>query len=170
MSSDYQKKFILDVEIKDFLYLGVCFFLCVYFLVSSAIIMYILSSNKALKKSSDVFWVDPEDIAGNQCKVQLEVLYLVWAIPNQFHNLLQILYHFDNLPWVWKVAIQKGCHSHHQYHHNLGQRNYWNCPIQKCFLFGGVKSKGGNDDFWDEGRDSPLDGGGEVVGMGVPWK
>ena len=67
--------------------------------------MYILSSNKALKKSSDVFWVDPEDIAGNQCKVQLEVLYLVWvwkvaiqkgAIPNQFHNLLQILYHFDN--------------------------------------------------------------------------
>ena len=77
--------------------------------------------------------MDPEDTAGNQCKVQLEVLYLIPAIPNQFHNLLLILYHFDNLPWVWKVAVQKGCHSHHQYHHNLGQRDYRKCLIQMCF-------------------------------------
>ena len=77
--------------------------------------------------------MDPEDTVRNQCKVQLEVLYLVRANPNQFHNLLPILYHFDNLPWVWKVAIQKGCHSHHQYHCNLGQRNYRKCPIQMCF-------------------------------------
>ena len=77
--------------------------------------------------------MDLEDTAGNQCKVQLEVLYLIRTIPNQFRNLLPILYHFDNLPWVWKVAIQKGCHSHHQYHRNLGQRNYQKCPIQMCF-------------------------------------
>ena len=31
------------------------------------------------------------------------------------------------------MAIQKGCHSHHLYHHNLGQRNYLKCPIQMCF-------------------------------------
>ena len=31
------------------------------------------------------------------------------------------------------MAIQKGCHCHHQYHHNLGQRNCWKCPIQMCF-------------------------------------
>ena len=77
--------------------------------------------------------MDPEDIAGNQCKVQLEVLYLVRAIPNQFHNLLPILYHFNNLPWVWRVAIQKGCHTHHRYHRNLGPRNHWKCQIQMCF-------------------------------------
>ena len=77
--------------------------------------------------------MDPEDTARNQCKVQLEVLYHIQAIPNQFHNLLPILYHFINLPWVWKVAIQKGCHSHHPYHRNLRQRNYWKCPIQMCF-------------------------------------
>ena len=47
--------------------------------------MYILSSNKALKKSSDFVLIGPEDTAGNQCK----------------------------------VAVQKGCHSHHQYHHNF---------------------------------------------------
>ena len=77
--------------------------------------------------------MDPEDTARNQCKVQLEVLHHVLAIPKQFHNLLPILYHSDNLPWVWKVAIQKECHSHHLYHHNLGQRNYKKCPIQMCF-------------------------------------
>ena len=74
--------------------------------------------------------MDPEDTARNQCKVQLEVLYLVPAIPNQFHNVLPILYHFDNLSWVWKLAIQKGCHSHHQYRCNLDQRNYQKCLIQ----------------------------------------
>ena len=31
------------------------------------------------------------------------------------------------------MAIQKGCHSHDQYHRNLGQRNYQKCPIQMCF-------------------------------------
>ena len=31
------------------------------------------------------------------------------------------------------MAIQEGCHSHHQYHHNLGQRNHQKCQIQMCF-------------------------------------
>ena len=93
--------------------------------------MYILSSNKALKKSFVLS--GSRRHCWTQCKVQLEVLYLIQAIPNQFHNLLPILYHFYNLPWVWKVAVQKGCHSHHQYHCNLGLRNYQKCPIQMFF-------------------------------------
>ena len=31
------------------------------------------------------------------------------------------------------MATQKGCHSHHLYHRNLGQRNYQKCLIQMCF-------------------------------------
>ena len=31
------------------------------------------------------------------------------------------------------MAVQKGCHSRHLYHHNLGQRNYPKCLIQMCF-------------------------------------
>ena len=46
---------IWDVEIKTFLYLQFSFFLCAYLLVSAAIILYILWSNKALKKSSGLF-------------------------------------------------------------------------------------------------------------------
>ena len=101
--------------------------------------------------------MDPEDIAGNQCKVQLEVQ----AIPNQFCNHLPILYHFDNLPWVWKVAIEVGCHSHHQYPH----RNHQKCPIRMCFELEELNLKvvmiglEGGDSCWD---------GGKVVGMGVP--
>ena len=92
--------------------------------------------------------------------MQLAVLDLVQAIPNQFYNLLQILYHFDNLPWVWRVAIQEGCHSHQQYHHNLGPRNHWKCQIQMCFeleelnlkvVMMGLKTKGG-DSCWDGGK------------------
>ena len=30
------------------------------------------------------------------------------------------------------MAIQKGCHSHHPYNRNLGQRNYRKCLIQMC--------------------------------------
>ena len=111
--------------------------------------------------------MDPEDTAKNQCKMQLEVLYPVQAILNQFHNLLPILYHFNNLPWVWKVAVQKGCHSNHLYQSNLGQRNYWKCPIQMCFeleeldlkvVMTGLETRVGTV-HWT---------GGKVVGMGVP--
>ena len=77
--------------------------------------------------------MDPEDIAGNQCKVQLEVQDLIRAIPNQFCNLLPILYHFDNLPWILTVAVQEGCHSHHQYFCKVGQINHQKCQIQRCF-------------------------------------
>ena len=30
-------------------------------------------------------------------------------------------------------GLQKGCHSHHQYHCNLGPRNDRKCQIQTCF-------------------------------------
>ena len=111
--------------------------------------------------------MDPEDTAGNQCKVQLEVLYHICAIPKQFCNLLPILHHFDNLPWIWKVVIQKGCHSHHLYQHNLGQRNYQKCPVQMCFeleeldpkvVMTGLETRMGTVNWM----------GGKVVGMGVP--
>ena len=53
-----------------------------------------------LQPLSSKYCHQTEDIARHSCKVQLEVLYLIQAIPNQFCNFLPILYHFDNLPWV----------------------------------------------------------------------
>ena len=31
------------------------------------------------------------------------------------------------------MAIQKGCHSHHRYRRNLGEKNHQKCPIKMCF-------------------------------------
>ena len=76
--------------------------------------------------------MEQEDIDGNQGKVQLEVLDLIQAIPNQFCNPLPILCHLDSLPWLWRVAFQEGCQIHHWYHRNLFPRNYQNCQIQMC--------------------------------------
>ena len=76
--------------------------------------------------------MDPEDSDRNQCKVQLEVLNLLRAIPNQFFKPLLILCHLDNLILIWRVAIQEGCQIHHWYHCNLVLRNYLNCQIQMC--------------------------------------
>ena len=65
------------------------------------------------------------------------------------------------------MAIQKGCHSHHRYHHNLGQRNYQKCMMQMCFelkelnlkvVMTGLEMRVGTV-LWT---------GEKVVGMGVP--
>ena len=111
--------------------------------------------------------MDPEEISGNQCKVQLEVLDLVRAIPNKFHNLLPILCHLDNLPWIWRVAIQEGWQIHHQYHHNLFPRNHWKCQVQMCFDLEELNVKVVM--IGVETRMVKVAGmGGEVVGMGCP--
>ena len=65
------------------------------------------------------------------------------------------------------MAIQKGCHSHHQCHHNLGQRNYWNCPIQMCFELEELNLKVVMMVF-ETRVGTVLWIGGEVVGIGVP--
>ena len=65
------------------------------------------------------------------------------------------------------MAIQKGCHSHHQYHHNLGPRNHQKCQIQMCFeleefnlkvVMMGLGTRVG----------TVVRTGGKVVGMGMP--
>ena len=62
-------------------------------------------------------------------------------------------------------GLQKGCHSHHQYHRNLGPRNDRKCQIQMCFeleeinlkvVMMGLETRGGQLLGW---RGSCGDGG-----------
>ena len=65
------------------------------------------------------------------------------------------------------MAIQKGCHSYHQYYHNLSLKNYQKCPIQMYFELEEFNLKVVMMGL-ETMVETVLGIGGKVVRMGVP--